>query len=114
MGERSDHARLLRELRQLLATAADEGRTIEYDLDSLYDRVHARSLAALTLALSELIAAGRTTVVFRVTSPTGGALGDFPSPAEVPSRLEDRFDDWREIEVTPERVVPVYKFSCAR
>jgi len=102
---------LRRKLEALLAEAHAAARPMEFDLNTLFDRVQAGTLAQLALALRALVGEGRITVVFRVMSPAGGGIADFKTLTEIPNTLEDRFNDWQELEVTPDRVVPVYMFQ---
>jgi len=110
MSDRSERNRLQRELEGLLARARGEGRPLEFNLDDLFDRLRTDSLARLTLLLGEMVHEGDVDLLFRVYSPTGGGLQDFATLAEIPHVIEDRFDNWREFEVTSDRVAPIYRF----
>lgn len=101
------------ELLALVAKAKRERRQFEFELDTLFDRVHADSLSRLSLQLAELVQLGRVQVVFRVISPHGGGLGDFPDIKHVPRVIEDKYGDFAELTVTPDLVVPIYRFPCS-
>lgn len=102
---------LQRKLEELLAQAHVRGQSMEFDLNSLYDRLQADSLARLALVLGPLVREGKVRLVFRVLNPSGEGLADFSSMADIPPTLEDRYHDWRPIEVTADRVLPVYLFA---
>lgn len=113
MSNGSNDTRLRNELLAIIASAERERRPIELDVDTLFDRVRAESLSRLSLQLAELVRLGRVQVVFRVTSPHGGGLGDFPDIQHVPRVIEDRYADHAELTVTPDLVVPIYRFPCS-
>jgi hypothetical protein len=102
---------LQEKLEALLAQVRRRRESMEFDLNSLFDRLQPGSLAALALALGALVHEGKLKLVFRVMSPDGAGLGDFPTLSAIPPTMEDRFNDWRQFEVTPERVLPVYRFQ---
>lgn len=102
---------LLRKLEALLDEARAAARPLEFDLNSLFDRLRPGTLADLALALRTLVSEGKVSVVFRVVSPAGGGLGDFRALTDIPDTVEDRYNDWQELQVTPDRVIPVYTFQ---
>ncbi|MCC7012977.1 MAG: hypothetical protein IT454_10475 [Planctomycetes bacterium] len=114
MSAGSDRASIRQQILRLIDEARRERHPIEYDLDTLFDRLHATSMARLALPLGELVHRGQVQLLYRVVSPRGGGLADFSSPDEIPPTIDDRFNDWQPLEVTPDRVAPIYRFPCAR
>jgi hypothetical protein len=81
----------------------------EYTFQRLMMLTRPANVEILAMVLDELARTGQVTRVFRVQSEkTMAGLGDFPSLADVPSRLYDRTAD-EDLEVDPQDIRPIFK-----
>jgi len=74
-------------------------RGTEYPFDHLMDLVKPKSEDELFRVLGTLVTKGYLHLIYRVESETGGGIGDFASPSEIPKEIHD----WR-----TDRIIPIY------
>ena len=96
---------------EALVRRARAGR-LQYTFEHLLAKVSPIPPEILSLFLAELVEQKLARRVIRVESPTtGGGLGDFDSPAEVPPTvLDDTVDPPQEIPVSARLLRVIYVF----
>jgi hypothetical protein len=108
-----EEAESLQRLAVLFDSTDNAPRTKELTVQRVFDVARPSSQRVLLKMLQRLVQQGALEKVVRVESDALGGIGDFPSVSDVPHVMFDPRIG-REIEVRPDQLRLMYKFSPAR